>query len=71
MKFIKSNGVYDFLMSKFNEIYELPQKPEDPLMYLKLSLDVLSVDKQFLINEIKRYEVENDNIRSEKYVLQN
>ena len=24
LKFIKNNGVYDFLIKKFNEIYELP-----------------------------------------------
>jgi hypothetical protein len=31
MNFMKKNGIYEFLAKKFNELYELPIKPENPL----------------------------------------
>ena len=60
MEFIKQNGIYDFLVKKINEVYELPQKPENPKQYIVDNLEVLSFDKNFLMTEIHRLGKEND-----------
>ena len=60
MDFLKGNGLYDYLVKKMNEIYELPIKPDDPYNYLLNNLETLSYDREFLVNEVHRLKKDND-----------
>ncbi len=40
MEMIQKNGIYNLLIKKLTELYELPEKPENPLQYLKDNLSI-------------------------------